>query len=270
MKKQLEENPPPNPADLEGWRKAIASNQLASFRLEAIVAALQDLADSPVRDALAKHLSGSTIKMLRRYIGTNHPNQGEDIILRVHGDIFEAVLEKDSADGKGLREAFGPRVQFRAKDAIATEKRHSQIPLMPKVREVRENEDEDDVETDLVSAGSVARLVARSGPVEPADDEVAPSQTSHPDFTLLVDVRHADECIDVECVLANINDYRKRLAFRLFMDDIPLKSNRSESIAEAVGVSDKTARAWIEELKHLLEGTEEVKELQGRKVGEST
>jgi hypothetical protein len=54
------------------------------------------------------------------------------------------------------------------------------------------------------------------------------------------------------------------------MDDIPLKSNRSESIAEAVGVSDKTARAWIEELKHLLEGTEEVKELQGRKVGEST
>jgi hypothetical protein len=279
MKKQSEEDLPPSPSDLAGWRTVIVAHRLASFRPEAIVAALQELdphSAQSVRNALAQHLSNALIKMLRGYIGRNHPNEGEDMIIRVHGEIFEALLEKGSADGKGLREAFAPRVQFRAKDAIATEYRHSRIPLMPRVREVQENEDADDVETDPVKVADVSRLVRRGGLVAPTEDasgssgdEVVPNSQKR-DPILLSGAHHADEHIDVECVLANIKDFRKRLAFRLFMEDVPLKSIRSDSIAKTLGISDKTARAWIEEARQLLEGTAEVKELQGRNVGERT
>ena len=58
------------------------------------------------------------------------------------------------------------------------------------------------------------------------------------------------------------------LAFRLFMEDIPYGSKRTYSIAEAVGVSAKTAEKWIEEVQRLLAATDEVQELQGTKVGE--
>lgn len=44
---------------------------------------------------------------LRVHIGFNHPAGGEDIIVATHFAIFEALLDKDCADGKALREAFG-------------------------------------------------------------------------------------------------------------------------------------------------------------------
>ena len=88
MKRQSEETTPPIPGDLEGWRQAAANHRLIAFRPEAIVSALQELgasADTRVKNALAKHVSDILIKMLRGYIGTNHPNSGEDIIARVRG-----------------------------------------------------------------------------------------------------------------------------------------------------------------------------------------
>src|SRR5271165_3401672 len=120
----------PEPTDLEGWRQAIRQGLLPTFRLEALVAAIQDLgplADSKVRNPLAKQLSDAMSRLLRRLVGMNHPNRGEDIIYRVHGELFEALLKPNSADGKALREAFTFRVSFRIKDAIATEHQHSRI-----------------------------------------------------------------------------------------------------------------------------------------------
>ena len=58
----------------------------------------------------------------------NKPNQGEDIILRVHGEIIAALLHPSSPDGNALRLAFGPRVLFRLKDGIAAEERERRIP----------------------------------------------------------------------------------------------------------------------------------------------
>ena len=55
--------------------------------------------------------------------------------------------------------------------------------------------------------------------------------------------------MDVEQVLNNIADDRKRLAFRLHMEEIPLESKRSASIAKTLGVSSKTAGQWIEEVQ---------------------
>jgi hypothetical protein len=70
---------------------------------------------------------------------------------------------------------------------------------------------------------------------------------------LLDGVREADEKIGVDRFLEdNIVDARKRLAFRLFMDDFPYKSGRSVSIAKALGIDEKTARQWIEDTQERL------------------
>ena len=70
----------PESTDLDGWRQAIENDRLATFRLEAIAAAFQDLGqrDKEVQNALAKHLSDSILKILRQRVGFNHPNRGED------------------------------------------------------------------------------------------------------------------------------------------------------------------------------------------------
>jgi hypothetical protein len=97
-------NEPPGSRDLEGWRSAIAGHRLASFRLEAIAAAFQELgdADQGVRLALAKHLNDAVLGMLRKFIRTNHPNEGWDMIYRAHTEIFAALLQSGSADGRAL------------------------------------------------------------------------------------------------------------------------------------------------------------------------
>jgi hypothetical protein len=250
------EKPPPESTNLEGWRQAIADGRLPAFRLEVIVAAFQDLGpttDKKVRNALAKHLSDSMIGMLRRAVGPNRPNNGEDIIYRVHFQLFEALLQPGSADGKGLRLAFGPRVMFRVKDAIAVEFRHARIPMHGEIKKSNRPKKPDDTNVD-----EVERLVRRPEPsdsVENADSsngEEAASHNSNRDLTLLHGVRDADEEIDVESVLANVTDYRKRLAFRLYMDDVPFKSKKANSIAKALGISDKTAEHWIGEVQELL------------------
>jgi hypothetical protein len=56
----------------------------------------------------------------------------------------------------------------------------------------------------------------------------------------------------VENILDQVTDDRKRLAFRLFMDGVPFKSKKTECIADALGISEKTAREWVKEVRELL------------------
>src|SRR5438309_2323069 len=74
-------------------------------------------------------------------------------------------------------------------------------------------------------------------------------------------IQTLNESIDVENILARIADPKKRLAFRLHMDGVPAKSKKTESIAKALGVSDKTVREWISEVTALLSSLPEVQEL---------
>jgi len=71
MDTRIGEGPPLKSDDLGGWQQAIADNRLKTFRLEAIAAAFQDLGqrDIQVRNALAKHLSDSILRMLRKCVG---------------------------------------------------------------------------------------------------------------------------------------------------------------------------------------------------------
>ncbi len=228
MDTNSDEEAPPKPADLSGWRAAISDGRLAQCRLEDIVAAIQTFGLGPVTDkavinALAKHLSDSMMRLLRARVGRNHRNGGLDIIESVHAKLWDAILKPDSADGKGLRIAFYARLNFRLKDAIAAEERGHWV-----------NEDETpDTRPDPRGAESL-------GTFEPAGSN---------------QVQMLDEKLDVDSALEVITDSRKRLAFRLFMDGLPFKSTRSRSIADTLGISEKTARTWIAEAQELLKQT---------------
>ncbi len=220
MRTHIEEEPPPRPTDLEGWRRAISDGCFRTFKMEAVVAAIQDLgsnADKLVINPLVLHASDTILRILRGHIGTNHRNQGEDIVDEAHDQLIQAIFTPNSADGKGLREAFVPRIRFRAADAIRADK------------EMRKRERS----VENIHEVSDARLAAERNPRQELDEKMY-----------------------VEEVLSSVTDERKRLAFRLHMDGIPLDSKRTASIAKVLGVSSKTAGQWIEEvqaqLKHIV------------------
>lgn len=225
MDTNFDEDAPPQPGDLTGWSAAISDGRYLQFRLEDIVAAIQTLGpntDKAVLNPLAKHLSDSMMHLLRARVGRNHPNRGEDIIERVHSQLWDAILKPNSADGEGLRTVFFSRMNFRIKDAIAIEYR--------------------------------GQLTAEQGATKaPADSRLSQEDTFEP--AVPSEVPMLDEQLDVDNALEAITDPRKRLAFRLFMDGLPFKSTRSHSIAKALGISEKTARTWIAEAQELLKQT---------------
>jgi RNA polymerase sigma factor (sigma-70 family) len=203
----------PSSTDLNGWCRAVADGRFRDFKMEDIIAAIQDLGpacDKGVLNPLVLHVSDAIMRILRSRVSRNYRNEGEDIITRAHGQLVTAMLNRESADGRGMRFAFVPRVQFRAADAIRAEQKN----------ENRERTSE-------------------SAQVQIGD---RPPQELDPRQEL-------DERIDLERILSHVTDERKRLAFRLYMEDYPLESNRSASISMALGVSAKTAGQWIEEVR---------------------
>jgi hypothetical protein len=249
------EEPPPDSTDVAGWKRAVADGLLDRFPLEAIVAALQDLrlnTDLGLRNYLAKNLSDRVCRLLRGQVGRNHSNEGWDIIDRVHDQVFEALAQPTSADARGLRQAFVPRVRFRLKDAIAKEARERRIPDETMVIPQQEEAPADPPggncqEVEFDEADRQPDAADAAGP--PAGDDAPPAKARW-NPTLLDGVRATDQQIDTDRFLAeNIKDDQKRLAFRLYMDDVPFKSKKHHSIAKALGIDEKTARLWIEEIK---------------------
>src|SRR5581483_12467513 len=228
METNSDDAAPPQPNDLAAWRAAISDGRLPSIRPEDIVGAIQDLGpntEKAILNALAKHLSDLMLHLLRARVGRHHPNQGLDIIERVHSQLWEAILRPDSSDGKGLRTAFYARLNFRLKDAI--------------VAEDRAHRPSDEAMADgQVAPGTSAQLTAE--PFDPPDP---------------TDIAELDWKLDVDLALEVINDPQKRLAFRLFMDGLPYKSTRSRSIAEALGINEKKARERVAEAQELLKQT---------------
>jgi RNA polymerase sigma factor (sigma-70 family) len=260
------EEPPPDSTDIAGWRQAVADGRFRRFPLEAIAAAIQDLRpnrDGGLINALAEHLSSSVYRIVRRYVGRNHPNEGNDIVDRVHDQFFESLAQPHSADGKGIRKALVSRLHFRAKDAIAKEDRERRIPdetaVKPRKKATTSDPPGDDgLEVELVDIDDQPDLAEAA---EPFDGDEAPPSKARWNPALLDGVRAADEQIDVDRFLEeNIKDGRKRLAFRLHMDGLPFKSKKYDSIAKALGIDEKTVRLWIEEIQQQLKN----------KIGDST
>jgi hypothetical protein len=182
--------------------------------------------------------------------------------------MFNALLNPHSADGRALCETFGPRVLVRVKDAISAENRHGRIPVEGKVKVARKNP--------KPGNDTFTESIRTTGPVElpePANDlsdgEDAGPNTANRDLSLLDGVRDLDERIDVARVLERVTDDRKRLAFYLYMDRVPYKSKKWNSIAKAINKSSETAKDWIEEVQELLKLDKEVQELQNSRAGDT-
>jgi hypothetical protein len=215
--------PPPGPTDVRGWEEAVKDGSYRACRLEDVVIALQDLRQAlgkPTEYALAKHLSDCMFAILRGLVGTHHPNNGEDIIEEVHMVLWTALLKPESADGKGLRKAFTPRLKFRLLDVL------------------RRVDTEENAATEL----------------NPEVHSLDGRQYSTGDVALhtLGETQRICEKLDVEAALSQIKDPKKRLAFRLFMDDVPFKSTKGPSIEKALDISERTARKWVGEAQEIL------------------
>ncbi len=289
----VRDDPSPPSNDPEGWLEVIHNGRLRGQKLEYLAAALRTLgpsADRHVRDALANRISEAMMGMLRKRVGYNHRNEGWDIIERVHEDLIDALFDPLSADGEALTEAFSARVNFRIKDAIAKEDRLARTPADFEGR-LRDNnlgpdKPEDPPDSDGENGGSssadgddegtnASELDGRDASLrsdcraEPThDDEEVFESGAARDPGLLDGVRHLEEKIDVERILATIKDARKRLAFRLHMELVPKHRNDGHfSIAKALGVDRKTVGKWISDIQSQLSQNEEVKLLESASGG---
>lgn len=292
----VRDDPPPSSSDLEAWREAVSKDRLRAYKVEVLVAALQDLgpnADERVREALASRISKASLGMLRNRVGVNHSNRGWDIIERVHADILAALFDPASADGRALRTAFSARVSFRIKDAIAAEFRHSRIPVDQDAWKASEADPTEKVAAEYASSeteqaerpaeadaggnqevhevngtSESIRDDCRYGQVDDSDDDEFAFQTGTIREADLFDgVRELEEKMDNARTLSTITDERKRLAFYLYMDRIPIHAKEGPSIAKALGVDRKTVGIWIAEVQKQLSQNKEVILLESASSG---
>ncbi|HEY8949461.1 MAG TPA: hypothetical protein VIM56_11300 [Rhizomicrobium sp.] len=285
MKVLAETVPPPGSTNLAGWREVIAAGRLGEYPMEAIVGAFLDLGpdtDRNVRNSLTQYLNIEITRRLRRNVGYNHPNRGQDIIDRAHTELFIALADPESADAKGMRVAFASRVEFRIKDAIADEEKERRIPdeaaanenrkiAKQKKEKGKKKKSEDDscpgLETeplpepevsDNSAEGELNGELSMSGAAtidghEADGAETVGGSTILRNPALMDGVRDLDQTIDVNRFLEeHIPEYKKRLAFYLHMQGLPHKSKKGDSIARALGISSKTATRWIEEVQETL------------------
>ncbi len=118
----------PEAADEAGWAAVVAAGELGDCPPGEIVGALRALfldGDQRLVQALTLHVSDRITRRLRRLIGTDHPNRGEDIIERAHGLIMAAIFDPTSADGPELVAHFWARVRNRGIDAARAEVKHT-------------------------------------------------------------------------------------------------------------------------------------------------
>jgi len=217
---------PPDPKDLEGWRRVVTDGRLGRVPTEAAIAAMQDLgplADPRVLNPLVLHVSEQIQHVLYACgVGSDLPNGGIDVMDEVHGQMVAAMHDPNSKDGLGLRGAFVFRVEKRLIDAIrrARKKQKREQP-------------------------------AEVGQPERKEEEFDPRQ-------------HLDEHLDVKRILdkalADVED-GKRKAFELHMDRVPLRSKRGRSIEKELGISAKTVGNWIDEIQEKLKSDPEAQQL---------
>jgi RNA polymerase sigma factor (sigma-70 family) len=268
MDAAIPEDPPPDSKDQAGWREAVAAGHLLDYREEALVAAAQDLdreVGRPAVNGIVRELSDRFMRWARKRVGTNHPNRGMDIIHRAHMKMIEALARPQSADGKGFRSKFWLYARYRLSDAIAEEGRANRVPDDNAKAKLK-------AESEKKAKRRAAKKAGEQSPAE-ADEVELVGIDQHPDLqddeerdddgrshtparldpTLMASARDTEAQAWINSFLErNVPNPKKRQAFRLFMDEFPAKSTRSDSIAKAVGIDEGTARDWIEELQEEL------------------
>jgi DNA-directed RNA polymerase specialized sigma subunit len=261
---------PPDPKDHNGWQDVVEKNLHLEYDAQVLFCALQGLgakANGQVRNALAKQLSDLVISMLRRKVSRYHRNEGWDIIYRAHEAVFTAAAKPNSPDGAGFRKVFYSYLGYRLKDAIDVEYRLCRTEediIAEKTDKAKKQvfagndepigvEVDDDLTEDEDSFAELdgKQAVSFHESAVNYDDEAPLEQTSY-DPSLFDGVNDLIEQMDVDRLLKkHVPDRRKRLAFRLFMDEVPYKTKKKTttlSIADIMEIDESTARAWIQEV----------------------
>lgn len=262
MIKTNKRKPPPS-TDADSWLAIVSAKQLNQFTAEEIIAAFQDAGgrDRHLRELMAGYLSDMVYRTLRRRVGRNRPNEGNDIIDTVHGSFFAANCDTTCADARGYRTAFASRLMFRLKDALSAEQ---QAAVIKAGRRTQPND------------GSPLGALVRVPEVNQVDsdalfvrEELSGDGVQRPDPGILAGVDTMIEDIDVKRIVAQVIDPRKRLAFQLHMDLVPIGGKAALTIARTLGVDRKTVEHWIEEVREfLLTQVPEVQTMQRRTAGE--
>ncbi len=204
------------PPDPKGWKDIVEKQELDNYHVQEIVKAVRNWnnsGDKRTFDALMLYISDQILNVLSSYVGTNHLNDGKDIIFDVHSDLIRAVLDPSSKDGRALCEAFVKRIKFRAIDEIRKEEKKQ-------ARYQNYEYNPDDIEDDLKIEQRIMR----------------------PDKVI--------QSANIEHILDNIPDPVKRLAFRFYIDGYPIEGENS--ISKAVGKTPRTISTWIKETEMLL------------------
>lgn len=112
---------PPLPSDHGAWCQVVRNGQLSRFPEAKIVAAVQAQhkrleRDQRIIDQMAEYVSDRMMRILRRAISTDFPNEGWDLVEAAHEKMLKALFLPQSPDGKGLRTAFKGTLVHRATD----------------------------------------------------------------------------------------------------------------------------------------------------------
>lgn len=204
------------PPDSEGWKKAVERGELDQYYIQDVVRAAREfnnIGDRKTLVPLMGHISDQILNVLRSYVGTNHHNEGKDIIHDAHSKLIHAVLVPDSKDGQGLCKAFVPRIRFRALDAIKKD---------AKIR--RRNPSSDDV-----------------------PDEIT-KDNSHKPFDQFEKSIYVDQILNL--IPDHRKRLAFRLYMDGWQYE---SSTEAESISEAVGKTPRRVRDWIKETQALLQ-----------------
>ena len=249
------EEPPPDSTDVAGWKRVVADGLLDRFPLEAIVAALQDLrlnTDLGLRNALGEEPQRQGLPAASAAGGPQSPERR----LRHHRPGARPGFR--GARPTPLSRCEGPPPSFRSARPVPAQRRDRQgsARAPDSGRDHGQTAQEaapadppggDGQEVEFDDANRQSDVAEAAGP---PDGDDAPPAKARWNPALLDGVRATDQQIDTDRFLAeNIKDDQKRLAFRLYMDDVPFKSKKHHSIAKALGIDEKTARLWIEEIK---------------------
>jgi DNA-directed RNA polymerase specialized sigma24 family protein len=157
------------------------------------------------------------------------------------------------------------------KDAIAAEQRERRTPDdAPPKKKLPPGDQKDIVDECSVDIDASVEPTEPDEEFSVLDDPNKASPRPIPqDDPLSDEMRDVDERINVKGILDCVRNPDKRMAFHLFMDGVPYKSKKKnvESIAQALGISEKTAREWVKEVRQLLAEHEGVKHLRKMRVG---
>ncbi|MEM4988014.1 hypothetical protein V8G57_11510 [Collimonas sp. H4R21] len=258
---------PPKSTDLKGWQEAIAAGHLSGFPLNDLAAAIQDLGadvDARVRNALAKELHDAFYRILRKQVGFNHPNQGLDIIHRTIFKLFKGLSTPGSCDGNAMRKSCYAIIKLRMIDAIVEERRERRTPddffMTESPSGAESNESYLDSETGEMVTVTDDKHSDGSGDCESSDGKLTnvnnEGVSGKADYEAPVDFNllRQQEVEILHFLEAAIPNNLKRMAFRLYMEDVPSKTNdeKTHSIAKAVGKDEKTVRLWVKECIEIL------------------